>query len=40
VADIGEPVREIVVVPSEEPLPLELPDEVPVAVPDEEPQPA
>jgi hypothetical protein len=40
VADIGEPVREIEVEPSEEPLPLELPEEAPATVPDEELQPA
>jgi hypothetical protein len=31
VADIGEPVREIEIVPREEPLPQELPVEEPVA---------
>lgn len=40
-AEIGDPVREIEIVPSEEPVPTELPVEVPVpAVPDEELQPA
>lgn len=38
-AEIGDPVREIEIVPSEEPVPTEVPVEVP-AVPDEELIPA
>ena len=38
-AEIGDPVREIEIVPSEEPVPTEAPVEAPVA-PDEELQPA
>jgi hypothetical protein len=39
-ADIGEPVREIEVVPVEDPVPGELPIEAPAPAPDLEPAPA
>jgi hypothetical protein len=39
-ADIGQPEREIEVVPVEDPIPRELPIEAPAPEPDREPAPA